>query len=249
MRLLITLENNKKTIVNNNTNNNYHIQSFIYNQLRNTNFNDLHDFKKRAGVPSFCFSNLFHSSQKNEFIRKLIISSPNEELIKLLSKQVSRLHFLSFGNISFKILDVSVFRLAVSKLKHVHTSTPIITRIPKTKLEDYHLNLEKSYSYIYWRKDFPIEIFFEQLTQNMGRKYYNYHGKHPRSPLKFEWFSLKKQISTQLQIHDNSHIIIGSLWEFVMDETLDDTMLDFCIETGFGERNTMGFGFINPVRT
>ncbi len=248
MRLLVTLKDDTDTFVTNNVNNNYHIQSFIYNLLRNGIFHDLHDYEKRkTGIPSFCFSNLFNSSQKNKTIKKLLISSPSEQLIKILYQKTSKLNNISFGNTLFKVIDTSIFTLDTSKVKHIHSSTPIITRIPKTKVDIYHINLNKPYSYVYWRKEFPVELFFDQLEQNIKRKFYYYYGTAPNSSLKFEWFSLRKQVSTRLLIHDSSHIVIGSLWEFVIDDTIDSKMLDFCVESGLGERNTMGFGFINPV--
>jgi CRISPR-associated endoribonuclease Cas6 len=247
MRLLVTLKDGADAFVTNNVNN-YHVQSFIYHLLRNTLFHDLHDYKNRkTGIPSFCFSNLFIPTRKNNTVKKLLISSPSEYLIKILYQKTSQMNNISIGHTSFKVLDVSIFTLDVSKVKHIHTSTPIITRIPKTKLDIYHIDLKKPYSYFYWRKDFPVELFFDQLEQNMKRKFYQYYGTNPNSSLKFEWFSLRKQVSTKLFVHDSSHTIIGSLWEFVIDDTTDSKMLDFCIETGFGERNTMGFGFINPL--
>jgi CRISPR-associated endoribonuclease Cas6 len=177
----------------------------------------------------------------------MLISSPNDKFIKLLFEKLSKLDSILFGMLSYSILNISKFRLNLDKIRHVRTSTPIIIRIPKAKLDNLNLDFKKSYSYFYWRKDFPIEIFFEQLSQNINRKYYKSYGKDPTSSLKFEWFSLQKQISTKLQIHNESHIVIGSLWEFVIDETVDDDFLEFCVETGLGERNTMGYGFINPV--
>ncbi len=250
MRLMVTLKDDADTFVTSNVNNNYHVQSFIYHLLRNTIFHDLHDYEKRkTGIPSFCFSNLFIPSQKYKTLKKLLISSPSEYLIKILNQKTSQLNNISFGNTSYKVIDTSIFTLNTSKVKHIYTSTPIITRIPKTKLDIYHISLNKPYSYIYWRKEFPVELFFDQLEQNMKRKFHQYYGTDPNSPLKFEWFSLRKQVSTKLLVHDSSHTIIGSLWEFVVDDTTDGKMLDFCIETGFGERNTMGFGFINPLTT
>ncbi len=97
------------------------------------------------------------------------------------------------------------------------------------------------------RQSFPLEIFLKQLEDNLKRKFYNYYGIHTNSSLNFEWFTFKKQISTKLLIHKTSHIIIGSVWEFFIDQSKDKELFNFGIDAGFGERNTLGFGFINPL--
>ncbi len=37
----------------------------------------------------------------------------------------------------------------------------------------------------------------------------------------------KKQISTKLLIHKTSHIIIGSVWEFFIDQSKDKELFNF----------------------
>ncbi len=250
MRLLIRLKNQDKSFTNDDKiNTNYYIQSFIYNLLKNTDFHLVHNYEKsRTRTPSFCYSNLFSSTnERTENIRKLIISSPNEELIELLYQKLSKLDFVYLGKEPYKILEYDIFTLNYRDVKHILTSTPVIIRIPRSKLEDYSININKQYQYIYWRQSFPLEIFLKQLENNLRRKFYNYYGIHTNSSLNFEWFVFKKQVSTRLLIHKTSHIIIGTVWEFFVDQAKDKELFNFGIDAGFGERNTMGFGFINPI--
>jgi CRISPR-associated endoribonuclease Cas6 len=40
-------------------------------------------------------------------------------------------------------------------------------------------------------------------------------------------------------------IIIGTLWEFVFNPNLDKKLINFILDVGLGERNSLGFGFVN----
>ncbi|MPZ06077.1 MAG: hypothetical protein GEU26_06605 [Nitrososphaeraceae archaeon] len=55
----------------------------------------------------------------------------------------------------------------------------------------------------------------------------------------------KKKISTRINLHDTEQIVIGSLWEFSFDHELNIELIQFGLDCGFGERNSMGFGFVN----
>ena len=57
--------------------------------------------------------------------------------------------------------------------------------------------------------------------------------------------TFKKQISTLINLHDTEQIIIGSLWEFSFDNDLNTELMQFGLDCGLGERNSMGFGFMN----
>lgn len=38
---------------------------------------------------------------------------------------------------------------------------------------------------------------------------------------------------------------IGTLWEFGFDTNVNKDIIQFALEAGLGERNSLGFGFMN----
>ena len=48
----------------------------------------------------------------------------------------------------------------------------------------------------------------------------------------FNKFVFKKQISTKIVMKNTEQVVIGTVWEEILD-------------VGLGERNSMGFGFMN----
>ncbi len=46
------------------------------------------------------------------------------------------------------------------------------------------------------------------------------------------------------------HKVIGSIWEFAFSHLSPEQrdILEFGLECGFGERNSLGFGFVNTVK-
>jgi CRISPR/Cas system endoribonuclease Cas6 (RAMP superfamily) len=99
MRLLLQLKAAKDQIYENSYNRN--IQAFVYNLLKDTQYDYLHDVKKltknhsdddRHIIP-FCFSSIFpYGTMKCGHIRNLIISSPDECFISVLQKKNESYH-------------------------------------------------------------------------------------------------------------------------------------------------------------
>jgi hypothetical protein len=47
------------------------------------------------------------------------------------------------------------------------TSTPIIISIPREKYVVYRINPKNNYHYVYWKAQYPIELFMSQLKDNL----------------------------------------------------------------------------------
>ena len=58
-------------------------------------------------------------------------------------------------------------------------------------------------------------------------------------------YEFKKQVSTHIRLPRRNIPIIGTMWEFELSPELTKEQASFCAECGFGERNSMGFGFMN----
>lgn len=249
MRLLLTLkaEADQKDISLD-----YHkVQGFIYRMFQEGGFHGIHD---KEGYKYFCFSNVFpYGDMKAGDSRNFIISSPSTHLIDALEKQIyarmgSRIHI---GDCSFSILDSR--RIDVSlpfpPVKIV-CATPIILRIPERNYDLYGVpENERKPRYIYWRPSVSFEAFVKQLSENLVKKYNEYYGTEVANNNLFERFIFKKTVHTRIIIDGRSYGVAASLWEFSWNhmDLLQKKIVRFGMDTGFGERNTFGFGFVNLI--
>ena len=223
----------------------YHrkIQGFIYSFLRNSSFNQLHDKK---GYKFFCFSNIFKSSNSKYF---LIISSPNKELLDHIYEQLNKIagnHTPIYIGSLFRLTKVTKIpeRNLIFPLKIV-TQSPIIIRIP---LKKYHGNTihDALYRSVFWRSGHPIDLFVNALESNMRKKYAEFTGLQVKRQI-FEQYEFKKQVSTKIEQKVSKIPVIGSLWEIVFSPRISSDVQKFVLDCGLGERNSLGFGFVNPI--
>jgi CRISPR-associated endoribonuclease Cas6 len=246
----------------------YHLQGFIYNLLKGSKYDYVHD---KDGYKFFCFSNIFPASPLvlGDY-RTLIISSPDSEFVSYVHEvlrkpwnvevKVGHMRFRidSFETLLPKIPDRSPVSLI--------TGTPIMIRIPKERYQLYDIRPSKEYDYVYWRSEYPLHLFVSQIESNLLKKYGEYlqlnnHSNHkennkltdllePSTPL-FHKFKFKKQISTKLVMKGFEQTVIGTVWEFGFHPYTEKEkeLVQFALDAGLGERNSLGFGFMNITST
>ncbi len=232
----------------------FQIQGLIYNLIKNTKFKEIHNKKV---YKFFCFSNIFpekksHSDtfRKNQFYN-LIVSSPNKNFLKVLTQNFIKREEIKIDKVIFTLKEVRFFNSNINKknLKIISTS-PIIVRIPKKRYQEYRISSKTSYPSLYWRPEYPLEAFIRQLEANIFKKYKEYYQKEIEEFPIFQKFLFKKSVSIPLELHHQKVNFIGSLWEFHFDFLDEKTkeILEFAIDCGFGEKNSMGFGFVNSEK-
>lgn len=212
----------------------YTIQGFIYSLLRkDSKFSNLHD---TTGFKFFNFSNIFPVSdfEKNS-LKKLIISSPNNELIKLLFNQLKNIESFKLKNYKMEILKVNI--LKKYKCSKFISATPIVL------FKD-----NKNNKYFSFKQDNDIDFFFSRLKDNAIKKYNAFYDTDFELDSNlFDSFELSKEVSIRLQKNNNKFIIIGSLWknmEFNLNRN-NKKFYNFLFDNGLGEKNSLGFGFLN----
>ena len=242
-------------------------QSFLYDILRNTEFFYIHDIVKykhklkNIKIPPFCFSNLFpYGNMKIDQIKNIIVSSPDANLILALYNEINKIQSpIHLGRSIFLIDDCKIFNIKIKRF-NISTGTPIIIRIPQYVYESHEIIPKHPYRYIFWKKEYPLEIFINQLEMNLEKKYFNYYNVKPSTNLfKSSTLIFKKQVSHQIWVNGSIQTLIGTLWDFWLDDldlsinmtnsNKDDLfkLLQFTIEAGLGERNSLGYGFVNPL--
>jgi CRISPR-associated endoribonuclease Cas6 len=231
----------------------YHhkLQGFIYSLLDGTPYVKLHD---KRGYKFFCFSNIFPPEDaKAGATRNLLISSPDLGMINAIEKSLKELQeegkTVNVGEMSFKIDSISRLELKIGRSCTLVTGTPIVVRIPKGNYERYGIKPPKGYDYVYWRKRYSFEAFIKQLEDNLLKKYNEFHGGSLEGFPLFEQFMFKKQVCSHIVIGGKEVRVFGSIWEFLFSylniNKEQRKILQFGLDCGFGELNSMGFGFVN----
>jgi len=237
----------------------YHLQGFIYSLLKGSKYDYVHD---KEGYKFFCFSNVFPAvALEKDNLRTLIVSSPDSEFIAYLDKVLMQWSSdVKVGSMKFKIDYIEELEVKLPRLPFVMiTGTPIIIRIPREKYKAYDIEPKGLYDYVYWRSDHPIDLFISQIENNMTKKYTEYSGFDKSPDLKKETgnnpppihfiqkFRFKKQISTKVSMKGFDQVVIGTTWEFEFDSDANVDIVKFALDSGLGERNSLGFGFMNVV--
>ena len=240
----------------------YHLQAAIYSLIRAGGLPSVHEKK---GYKFFCFSNIFPFGDfKQGLERNLLVSSPNPAIIESIERaafsKARSGQLLAMGLVQFTNSDVSKpFRIKLVEPElTVRSATPIVMRIPKIRYEEYGIKPQIDYDYVFWRETVPLDAFVKQLRDGMVKKWKDYFpngvddgNRHVEEELlpEITYYKFIKTLSKPLIVKQERQIIIGSLWEigFALTSDIQRRMLEFAVDCGFGERNSLGFGFVNPL--
>lgn len=209
----------------------YDIQGFVYSLLIDTPFKDYHNVQ---GFKFFNFSNIFPITDFTTDCEKtIIISSPNNAFIKLLNYQLKNKRRFYLNKYPFDIVKIKMFKLKANN--KIISATPIVL------FEDNINN-----KYFSFRKN-GFDFFFERLKDNALKKYNSfYKDTFSLEDSLFDSFKFNKEVSIRMNMKKNSFIIIGSLWSF--DKYIDTPnrkFYNFLFDCGYGEKNSLGMGFVN----
>ena len=214
--------------------NKHTIQGFIYSILNDTPFENCHDSK---GFKYFTFSNIFPVSpfKRGEF-KNIIISSPKQSFIRTVSKVLKRKDHFYLGKYRMKINQVKVFQ---PKLEgRLITSTPIVLFENNENNRYYSLKNSNEFSF-----------FLERTKENALKKYNSYYGENYYFEGNiFDRFEYGREVAVRVKKEDKMFIVIGTLWKNLEKFNMDNKKFyRFIMDCGLGEKNSLGFGMVNPV--
>jgi len=229
----------------------HNLQSFIYRLIRQSEYDDLHD---RKGCKFFSFSNIIPPTRTIEkgSIKSIVVASPHEDLIRAMQYELEEMRGSSvkIGAMGFRLEGSRLFNVELPEGFHecgLISGTPIVVRIPRYRIPEYEIEPAKDYEYVYWRKNHTPTAFLNQLEENLIKKYKEYSGVEPKSFPIFEKLRFKKQVAVPLRMKGEETTVIGTLWGFHFSPLngLKREILQFGLDAGFGEMNSLGFGFMN----
>lgn len=215
----------------------YDIQGFIYSLLNeDDDFRNLHNQK---GFKFFNFSNIFPIADfERNCMKKLIISSPINNLIINLYKTLKEKNTFKLNKFKMEVLKVEI--LKDKPCSNFITGTPIVL------FEDSRAN--KYYSF---NRNPDFEFFFERLKDNAIKKYNAFYDKdfYFDGDL-FSNFEFNREVAIKVKKHGNEFVVIGSLWKNLKanPQCNNKEFYNFLFNAGLGEKNSLGFGFLNCMR-
>jgi CRISPR-associated endoribonuclease Cas6 len=186
--------------------------------------------------------------------RKFMIASPSEVIIKNLWDHLATLKEkpLHIGDCTFILTEqILVIPSFGTTSLHLISATPILLRIPERNYDLYEITEEERRPrYIFWRPQISFEAFIKQLTENLIKKYNQFYGTEIKSFPLFQEFLFRRMVHTRYIIEGKSYGAAGSMWEFRWNHMndLQCRIIEFGLDAGFGERNSMGFGFVNIIK-
>lgn len=226
------------------------LRGFIYNFQKDSKYFNKHD---NEGYKFYSFSNIFPAKDvKIGEIRHLMMSSPDKDFIEWMYGKLSRIleknKGVNIGEMQFKIEDVNFIEPKIKNNVRLITGTPIVVRIPKNKYKEY--GIESNRPYEFWKPEYDFNAFVKQLSENLIKKYEQYCNEDIKSDNIFEIFKFKKSVCVHRIEEGKEQNTIGSLWEFQFNYLNNEQkkILQIGLESGFGELNSSGFGFMNVVK-
>jgi CRISPR-associated endoribonuclease Cas6 len=183
-----------------------------------------------------------------------LIASPDAGLIGVFRERLDGLRLsgerVNVGDMSFRVESVSVLEPRVGRSCVLAAGTPIVVRVPRANYAKYGIKPPKDYAYVYWRKQYPFDAFIRQLEDNLFKKYNRFYNASVEAFPVFEQFVFQKQVCNHVIIKGREVRVFGSVWRFAFSYLSEEKrrIIEFGLDVGFGELNSLGFGFMNLVK-
>lgn len=257
MRILVSITARRDAAYDNA----YHhkLRGRIWQALADSPYDDRHD---APVLPGFSYSNPFPPRDMREGDeRTLIVASPDEQLLSYIAADLLDDRELNIGDMPFRVEDVRPLDPDVGPPGTsgvLETGTGILVELPPWSREQYGITeLDQEYTdrdaRTYWRPRHTTAPFFEQLTNNLDRKHGRFGPADQPGPSDadgqlFDAYELIKKYSLPVQVTtEQSLTVVVTKWRFeyrVRDEH-HRRHLNLALDTGLGDRNALGFGFMN----
>lgn len=209
----------------------YHLVGLVWRILRNAGLSFFH---RRAKYRPFTFSEIFPYGDFHVGEEKyLILSSPYCEIISLIAESLKEPKTMRLGVYKVSVKFEKVFDLPVRKVWF--TGSPVVLREKNGR---------------YWRiKDSSLNTFLSRLEENVKNKLKYFLDIDMKPPF-FSGATFLKEVALSFKRRMREILILGSKWYLHLPENWKEyqKLYKFVMDIGIGEKNGMGFGFINPVK-
>lgn len=235
--------------------NSYHhkLRGRIWNALEGTEYDEIHDENRPK---PFTYSNPFPPRDMDEGEkRSLLVASTDEELLAHIAADLQDTPELNVGEMPFLVEDVSPLSPDVGEPGTsgiLETGTGLLVRIPPWRFDEYGIDTESDEAE-FWRPEHTMEPLQNQLEANLDKKHNQYCPDYLPGPTDvagelFDGYELLKTFAIPVTVtegHEETWVL--SKWKFEYTVRDDDHRrhLNLALDVGLGERNSLGFGFVN----
>lgn len=251
MRLLVRLRARANAVYDET----YHhkLRGRMWRALADTPYDDRHSSEPPTGL---AFSNPFPPYDMSAGdSRTLLVASPDRDLLGEIAADFDATPELNVGEMPFEITDQSVLAPDVGEPGTkgvIETGTGVLVRIPPWRFDDYDIDVDSDQSE-FWKPKHTLDPFQTQIENNLDWKHGHFAPEDLPGPSDvdgdlFESYELIKTFPLPVTVTEGERETwILSKWKFgyrVRDDT-HRRHLNLALDTGIGERNAMGFGFLN----
>lgn len=227
----------------------------IWRALEDTPYDDSHDADRPK---EFVYSNPFPPGDMSEGDeRSLLIASVEEELLAHVAADLQENRELNIGEMPFHVEEVTPLAPDVGEpgtSGTLSTGTGVLVRIPPGRFDDYDMDVDHDESE-FWRPEHSMEPFTNQIEANLDKKHGLYCPDYLPGPSDvdgdlFDGYELIKTFSIPVTpTTGRTETWVLSKWRFDYTVRDDDHQrhLNLALDVGVGERNSLGFGFVNII--
>ncbi|MFB6124919.1 MAG: CRISPR-associated endoribonuclease Cas6 [Halanaeroarchaeum sp.] len=251
MRLLVRLRARRKTAYDNA----YHhkLRGRLWDALEGTDYDETHDDQNPK---AFTYSNPFPPGEMDAGDeRTLLVASPYEDLLANVAADLQIDPELNIGEMPFTAEDLQPVYPDVGEpgtTGTLSTGTGVVVRIPPWRFDEYGIETDHD-SAEFWRPQHTMEPFRNQIEANLDRKHDLFAPEYLPGPSEvdgelFDGYELIKTFAIPVTPTTGvTETYVLSKWRFDYSVRDDDHRrhLNLLLDVGIGERNGLGFGFLN----
>lgn len=242
MRTLIKLVARQDMAYDNTAN--HKLQGAIHSRLRGYDFPQIHT----DDIGLYSYSNIFPPRPADAGdSRHLLFAATDRDLTTAVAREFCKSGEVNIGDMPLQVQNAHGMDPKVGETGSLETGTPIVVRYRRDRAQDHGIDPDGEYDRIYWQPEHGTDIFFERLQNNLQYKYRKAFDENPPEPPYFSGFSMENHISTPVAYADKTVPYIASEWTFNYEvrTAKHRRLLNLCLDTGLGELNGLGYGFIN----
>jgi CRISPR-associated endoribonuclease Cas6 len=226
----------------------------LWRALNGTDYDECHNTNE---PPGFCFSLVFppHDMREDDQ-RWLLVASPDEELLAHVARDLKNDRELNAGEMPFRVEEVNALAPDVGEpgtRGTLESGTGVLVRIPPWQRENYGIEGDHGDSATFWRPEHTMEPFRKQVVANLDRKHGLFAPEYLPGPSEtdgglFDEYDLIKTYALPVDVTEGERMTyVVSKWKLGYTVRDDDhrRYLNLALDCGIGERNALGFGFLN----
>jgi len=235
----------------------YHskLRGRVWEALEDTDYEEQHDENRPK---SFAYSNPFPPEDMQEGDeRSLLVASPYEELLTHVASDLRERRELNIGEMPFTVENVTALAPDVGEpgtSGTLSTGTGVLVRIPPWRFDEYGIDGGHNEAE-FWRPELTMEPFRNQIEANLDKKHDLFCQDYLPGPSDvggdlFDGYELIKTFAIPVTPTTGvTETWVLSKWRFEYSVRDDHHRrhLNLALDAGIGERNSLGFGFVNIV--